>query len=93
MKQELEEEQAGSQYDDYRFVTKDDLDRLGLSGLVGTGALPFSFSSIFPQSVHFSPAGPARQPTCPPARSRRLSPAASARHAGPAPASRDPRNL
>lgn len=30
---------AGTLYDDYRFVTRDDLDRLGLTRLVGTPAL------------------------------------------------------
>lgn len=42
--EEMEEEAgggagAGTLYDDYRFVTKEDLDRLGLTRLVGTPAL------------------------------------------------------
>ena len=37
--EELEEEQGSTVYDDYKFVTREDLDNLGLSHLVGTNLL------------------------------------------------------
>ena len=37
--EEMEEEQRPGMYDDYRFVTREELDRLGMSHLVGTNML------------------------------------------------------
>ena len=37
--EEMEEEQRPSMYDDYRFVTREELDRLGMSHLIGTSML------------------------------------------------------
>jgi ribosome biogenesis protein ENP2 len=37
--EEMEEEQRPSMYDDYRFVTREELDRLGMAHLIGRAAL------------------------------------------------------
>jgi len=37
--EEMEEEKAGNAYDDYRFVTREELERLGMTNLIGTKML------------------------------------------------------
>uniref|UniRef100_A0A0K0DDF2 Nucleolar protein 10 n=1 Tax=Angiostrongylus cantonensis TaxID=6313 RepID=A0A0K0DDF2_ANGCA len=37
--EELEENQSATLYDDYKFVTKEELDKLGISNLIGTSVL------------------------------------------------------
>ena len=60
--EEMEEEQRPSMYDDYRFVTREELDRLGMSHLIGTSMLRAYMHGFFVDNRLYGKAKAIAQP-------------------------------